>query len=68
MSPDNFLDSVREYDMQPGICRTCGNITEVKKGLLGCKAHDKIIMPEYPPYFYAGNQCNDWKPCEAGVG
>lgn len=42
------------------ICETCGHLVQAGKTALGCTAHDKLIMPEYPPY--SGNaKCSDWK-------
>lgn len=47
-------------DNGEGICETCGHLVQAGKTALGCTAHDKLIMPEYSPYF--GNaKCSDWK-------
>lgn len=54
-----FLDGIRRrLDVQ--ICRTCGNLTRVGENLIGCAAHDKLIMPEYPPY-HGNARCPDWE-------
>jgi len=44
-----------------GICQTCGNLVQPAAGLIGCQAHDKLILPEYPPY-HGNMKCRDWKP------
>lgn len=63
-----FLDSIREKAESPtdrtGICETCGNLCEVVQGLIGCEAHDKLIIPEFPPYFMPKVKCKDWKQRE----
>lgn len=57
-----FLDRVRErVEKRQRICVTCGNLVRIGRTLIGCEAHDKLIIPEYPPY--SGNAaCPDWKP------
>ena len=64
-----FLDSIRMKAGLPqetiddtGICQTCGNLCAVTETLIGCEAHDKLIMPEYPPYSNPKFKCRDWKP------
>lgn len=47
-----------------GICETCGNLIKASDTALGCVAHDKLIMPEYPPYHGNCNDCKDWKKGE----
>lgn len=42
------------------ICQNCANIVKVSDKALGCTAHDKLIMPNYPPYHGNAN-CKDWK-------
>lgn len=56
-----FLEKVRQMVKgEEGVCRTCANLTKVGPTLIGCEAHDKLILPEYPPY--DGNlKCPDWK-------
>lgn len=43
-----------------GTCRDCGNLLQVSKTALGCSAHDKLILPDYPPY-HGNARCGDWK-------
>ncbi len=64
-----FLDSIRTKAGLPqktfddtGICQTCGNICAVTETLIGCEAHDKLIIPEFPPYSDQKFKCEDWKP------
>lgn len=45
---------------QEGICETCGNLEFITESLIGCIAHDKLILPEYPPY-HGNVKCLDWK-------
>lgn len=46
---------------ESGICRNCGNLLQVSETALGCAAHDKLIMPDYPPY-HGASKCKDWSP------
>lgn len=42
------------------ICQSCANLVQVSDTALGCAAHDKLILPNYPPCH--GNMiCEDWK-------
>lgn len=43
-----------------GICETCGNLETITESLIGCIAHDKLILPAYPPY-HGRVKCPDWK-------
>lgn len=56
-----FLEKVRQKAAgAKGLCRTCANLVKVGPNLIGCEAHDKLILPEYPPY--DGNlKCPEWK-------
>lgn len=57
-----FLDSIRQKSAGAnGTCETCGNLVQPAPGLIGCEAHDKLIIPEYPPY-HGNAKCPDWKP------
>lgn len=57
----SFLDQVREtVNGKKGICETCGNLEHIGDKLIGCIAHDKLILPEYPPY-HGNRKCKDWK-------
>lgn len=50
-----FLEEVRrKVEKEEKACVTCGT-------LIGCVAHDKLILPNYPPYF-GQKPCPDWKP------
>lgn len=42
------------------ICQNCGNLVKVSDTALGCVAHDKFILPDYPPY-HGNLECKDWK-------
>ena len=64
-----FLDSIRIKAGLPqktiddtGICQTCGNLCAVTETLIGCEAHDKLIIPEFPPHANPKFKCGDWKP------
>ena len=54
-----FLDSIRSRTDGDGTCETCGNLTRIGNSLIGCEAHDKLIMPEYPPY-HGKSKCPDF--------
>ncbi|MDY0256236.1 hypothetical protein [Gudongella oleilytica] len=57
----SFLEKCRQRAAcQDGTCQTCGNLEQIKTGLIGCIAHDKLILPEYPPY-HGNSKCPDWK-------
>ena len=62
-----FLDSVRAKQNlltllvdDTGICRTCGNLCRIGETGLGCEAHDKLIIPDFPPYDLPNFKCKDW--------
>ena len=57
-----LLDSIRasEHDSD-GLCRTCANLVQVTKKLIGCEAHDRLVMPEFLPYDTPGFRCPEWK-------
>lgn len=57
----SFLSDLKEQYLGQ-YCETCGNLEQIKPGLIGCIARDKLILPEYPPY-YKGDPvgCPDWK-------
>ncbi len=59
-----LLDRVREVgdvcEERTGICDTCGNLVQVTKTAIGCEAHDKLILPMFPPYHTPNNKCPDW--------
>lgn len=58
----SFLEEIsRRAGSLDGICQTCGNLVQPAGGLIGCQAHDKLILPEYPPY-HGNAKCPDWKP------
>lgn len=45
-----------------GICETCANLVHfVNRDVLACSAHDKLILPKYPPYIHEHTPCKDWK-------
>lgn len=57
------LDDIRAMDkekLSAAICETCGNLVQVTKTVLGCEAHDRMIMPMYPPY-HDNMKCPEWK-------
>lgn len=42
------------------VCKNCENLIQISDVALGCAAHDKFILPNFPPYH--GNMvCQDWK-------
>jgi hypothetical protein len=47
------------------VCETCENLVMVSENTLGCAAHDKFIIPEFPPY-HTYMKCEDWV-AEKGV-
>lgn len=58
------LDDIRARAKdKEGICETCGHLVQVVKGVIGCEAHDRMIMPMYPPY-HDGMKCLEWKERE----
>lgn len=57
-----FLEEVRrKAEKEEKACVTCGNLVRIGGTLIGCVAHDKLILPNYPPYF-GQKPCPDWKP------
>ena len=57
-----FLEEVRrKVEKEEKACATCGNLVRIGGTLIGCVAHDKLILPNYPPYF-GQKACPDWKP------
>lgn len=60
-----FLEEVRrKVEKEEKACATCGNLVRIGGTLIGCVAHDKLILPNYPPYF-GQKPCPDWKPCSS---
>ena len=53
--------SRRKVEKEEKACATCGNLVRIGGTLIGCVAHDKLILPNYPPYF-GQKPCPDWKP------
>ena len=51
---------------EKGVCKTCDNILYVSDNCLGCIAHDKFIMPKYPPY-HGKAKCKDWREVSDSV-
>lgn len=45
---------------ESGICQNCGNLVRLSESAFGCTAHDKFILPNYPPY-HGNAKCKDWK-------
>lgn len=61
MRDRGFLESVRRKQTdRPKVCETCGNLVRLGRTLIGCEAHDKLILPDYPPY-HGNMTCPDWK-------
>lgn len=66
-----LLDSIRAIDERRKkngtghICRTCKNLVRVTDTVIGCEAHDKMILPMFPP-FHDGSEkgCPEWKERE----
>lgn len=55
-----LLDQVmKNTPSKDGICETCKNLIQVSDNALGCTAHDKLIMPDFPPY-HGRKKCADW--------
>ena len=45
-----FLEEVRrKVEKEEKACATCGNLVRIGGTLIGCVAHDKLILPNYPP-------------------
>ena len=51
-----FLDDVRRN----GVCESCEHLVAVSNTAIGCEAHDKLILPDYPPY-HGNCKCPDWE-------
>lgn len=59
-----LLDDISQRSAdRDGTCETCGNLIHLAPNLIGCKAHDKLILPTYPP-FHGNAKCEDWRPAE----
>ena len=55
----NLLERIKEQQTREGTCETCGNLVQVTNNLIGCGVHDKLILPEYPPY-HGRIKCSDY--------
>lgn len=45
-----FLEEVRrKVEKEEKACATCGNLVRIGGTLIGCVAHDKLILPNYRP-------------------
>lgn len=63
------LDKLRDHNKGDGICETCGNLDQITKTAFGCIANDKLILPDFPPYFRpAHRKCPDYKIREVTNG
>ncbi len=61
MRDRGFLESVRRKQTDRlKVCETCGNLVRLGGTLIGCEAHDKLILPDYLPY-HGNMTCPDWK-------
>lgn len=58
---DQAIADIRKVEKEEKACATCGNLVRIGGTLIGCVAHDKLILPNYPPYF-GQKPCPDWKP------
>ncbi|MNC04939.1 hypothetical protein BSK59_02045 [Paenibacillus odorifer] len=58
IKPGGLLDRVAKSH-ECGVCKNCGNLLKVSETTLGCAAHDKLILPDYPPY-HGNAKCKDW--------
>lgn len=59
----SFLNDVRSHAERDyaGVCESCDHLVGVTDTAIGCEAHDKLILPEYPPYHMPNNtKCPDW--------
>lgn len=57
----------RLQNKEKGVCKTCANLVRfVEKNAFACAAHDKLIMPKYPPYIHESSPCKDWKEQTGG--
>ena len=59
--PSRPRERPEKYPDGQKVCATCGNLVRIGGTLIGCVAHDKLILPNYPPYF-GQKPCPDWKP------
>ena len=62
MKPGGLLESVIKTAAAVSAartCETCGHLIQISENSLGCTAHDKLIMPEFPPY-HGNMRCPDW--------
>lgn len=63
VKPGGLLDRLTERAAkvrEAKICANCSNLLQVSATALGCAAHDKLILPDFPPY-HGHMQCKDWK-------
>lgn len=49
------------------ICKTCANLVKVSETSLGCASHDKLILPDFPPY-HTYMKCEDWEAEKGAEG
>lgn len=52
-------------EQKKGVCETRTHLINISQTAYGCVAHDKLIMPEYPPA-HGNCKCKDWlqRPAE----
>ena len=56
------LEKIAKRQCPKGVCKTCANLVQfTETGAFACAAHDKLIMPKYPPYIHEHSPCEDWK-------
>jgi hypothetical protein len=58
LKPGGLLARTMKFDT--GTCETCGNLVQVSETAVGCAAHDKLILPNFPPYSGKA-KCKDWQ-------
>lgn len=56
------MNIVEEYKNKVcGVCATCEHLVQLNdRNLIGCEAHGKFILPQFPPY-HDNKKCIDWE-------
>lgn len=57
---EQIRNKVNEKVNREGVCKTCGNLEQIKENLIGCTELDKLILPKFPPY-HRNCKCDNWE-------
>lgn len=62
IKPGGLLERAMQKQSRTGECRSCSGFIKISETAYGCTIHDKLIMPQYIPYYNGDiSKCEDWK-------